>query len=408
MRKNIHNFIAVAAVLGVVGFGVGRASAQDTTRTIYKLMPKEIAVFPGQSEVTISADVVFEGDAGLTGDISVNDLTVTGAQTVAETLEVTGVATFTATPVCSDGITVESNVTASSITAISTDNATTNTIVTTDAVIPASVLQAGTTAAAIDGQSITNLSGTAIASGTVADARVAATLARDTEVTAALAATTGSATIVTVGTVAIGTWSATEIADNKIASTIARDSEVTAALAATTGSATIVTLGTVAIGTIPASLLEAGSAATAINGAAITNITAANITNGNLGASVVAQAVTAVAEISVASGQDQLKDGSLVAAQNATNNYTATLSGVVVRLASIGGTNNATNNIMLDSLAYGEAGNMFYAINTGTTNNITITNGAVWLSPTIVIEENEVAWITSITSNTFYGGVLGQ
>lgn len=79
------------------------------------------------------------------------------------------------------------------------------------------------------------LDGDAITSGTVADARIAGTIARDAEVTAAVAieATARDAAIATAVSAIDGAAITTgTVADARIASTIARDSEVTSAVAA--------------------------------------------------------------------------------------------------------------------------------------------------------------------------------
>lgn len=92
---------------------------------------------------------------------------------------------------------------------------------TSDANKPVSTAQQ----AALDAEAALARNADNLTSGTVADARIAATIARDSEVTAAVAAEAALARNgdnITSGTVA----------DARIASTIARDSEVTAAVAA--------------------------------------------------------------------------------------------------------------------------------------------------------------------------------
>lgn len=92
MRRNIHNFIA-GAIMVAVCFGAIVAPAQDTTRWIYKAELNEIALYPGKDVITVSGAITFEDDVTVEGsvifvDMSVNDLTVTGTATVAESLTV--------------------------------------------------------------------------------------------------------------------------------------------------------------------------------------------------------------------------------------------------------------------------------------------------------------------------------
>jgi len=99
---------------------------------------------------------------------------------------------------------------------------------------------------------------------------------------------------------------------------------------------------------------------------------------------------------------DSLRDYS-ASSQDVTNGQAVTLSGIIVRLNSINGTNGATNTFTLNTLDSTLADSVFYVINTGTSNLLAIAQTGTWISPAITIPCKGAATIIGVSSNTFYG-----
>jgi len=114
-----------------------------------------------------------------------------------------------------------------------------------------------------------------------------------------------------------------------------------------------------------------------------------------------AATLSSTADITGSTEVGDLGDSSVASAAAVTNGQAVSLSGLIVRLNSSGGANNATNTITLSNLSAGENG-VFYVINTGSSNNLAIAQSGTFKSPALYLEEYAMAVIVAPVSNAFY------
>jgi hypothetical protein len=231
-----------------------------------------------------------------------------------------------------------------------------------------------------------NFRGEQITSGTVADARVASTLARDSEV---VAATNGNfrGEQITSGTVA----------DARVAATLARDSEVAAA---TNGNfrGEQITAGTVADARVAATIARDSEVVAATNPiptwitAATSGLAKASITNGLAPTAWVRATTAALARVSgtitnghvaVGAGGVLLKDGTVTATQ---------LADAVAYAAYM-----ASNVTVTTSGTYSLVGAAHHYITTTNALTLAMAAGAKWAVSLYLIGTNAVtfpaAWL---------------
>jgi hypothetical protein len=84
---------------------------------------------------------------------------------------------------------------------------------------------------------------------------------------------------------------------------------------------------------------------------------------------------------------------------NVTNGQVVTLAAGVNQLASVGGADNATNTITL--VAPMTVGNVYYVVNTGTSNALLLAESGTWVSDALVIAVDTGYTVVAVATNEF-------